>query len=93
MPANHVHFGPGTTVTHTPAPAYQPPPQKTGVVLDDGRLRVTAGGYSVVYSWSPTWAHWEAPVDWRRVYWSDGFYELYQGEALMERGTWTAVGG
>lgn len=93
--ANRVAFGEGVTVEHAPAEAYRPPASYTGVVtLVDGKLRltVTPPGGSSVYVWDETDEEWEKPTLWRRIYYNDGTYEVWDNATLREAGTWTAVG-
>lgn len=90
-----VHHPAGTTISHDPGDntaAY------IGVVSGAGGTTLTltywieAEPVHRVYTWTDLGAGveiWVRASQWRRVYYDDGSYKVWQGSILIESGTYT----
>lgn len=90
-----VHHPAGTTINHQPGDSTKP---YVGVVSGSGGTTLTITyvieGESVVrvYTWTDLGAGvsvWVRDSLWRRIYYDDGTYRVYQGALLIESGTYT----
>lgn len=92
---NPVHHPAGTTIQHAPSDNTKP---YVGVVSGAGGTTLTitymveGEPYHKVYEWADLGAGielWLRNNFWRRVYYDDGTYKVWQGALLIESGTYT----
>lgn len=94
----HVHFGPGTTITHTPNPKGDPPftaPPYASHINSAGTMVMDVDPTHGPYEWDEDqrlyrWPY--SPGNWfYRIYYSDGTYKVFHGTTEIESGRFTAV--